>query len=289
MKKIIISFFTCLYIAINVYANDIPNADLGIVLKETSNQIVVEKLIPSNNRENNSLRVGDIITEIDGIPVENLSLKDIQAKTIGKKGSKVSMQILRETEYQNFFGKIKIQLTPMQITMTRNYEIDRYSPVKVFKDGDRYSIKMEQGNKNLYCDVVYKKENSQYIRKMKCSYGLYYDGKYLKIPTETWIDFDKLIFNKYNEYSLWHNNPNPVIKTGKELQLAKKQNPPPPKNGDPCGTFANPTIGVWQNGACVTDWTKGMTKQEKDDFFRALEFQEELEHYKKYKYLHGLP
>lgn len=287
MKKFIISLFICLYIALDVYAADIPNADLGIVLKEAANQIVVEKLIPSNNRENNSLRVGDIITEIDGIPVENLSLKDIQAKTIGKKGSQVSMQILRETEYQNFFGKIKIQLTPMQITMTRNYEIDRYSPVRVFKDKDKYSVKMEQGNKDLKCNVVYRKEKSQYVRKMSCSYGLYYESKDLAIPTATWIDLDKLIFTKYSEYSLWHNSPDPIIKNGKELQLAKIANPPPPKNGTPCkvGTMT----GIWQDGFCAVDMTAGMTKQEKEDYFRALEFQEELEHYKKYKYLHGLP
>lgn len=293
MKKIFISLLIVLGTTLIVYANDIPNAGLGIVLQQANNQILVEKLLP-NNMGINGLRPGDIITEIDGVSTENLSLKDVQAKIIGKKGSQVSMKFLREEEYENFWGKKKIELVPYKITMTRNYEIDKGLPVRVFKSGDKYNIKMNYQNMNLSCNVVYKKENSQYLRKLSCrkansnngdieEYSYISSGNDIKVPIETWVNFDKLIFNKYDEYSLWHNSPNPIIKGGKELQLAKLANPAPPKNGDKCGSPTTGGIGVWKNGACHVDMTKDMTKQEKEDYFRAKDFEEEYENYLRYR------
>ena len=71
--------------ALLVYANDTPNADLGIVLKELKNKIVVEKFLPNINIREHSLIPGDIITEIDGVSTENLSLEEIQTKLKGSK------------------------------------------------------------------------------------------------------------------------------------------------------------------------------------------------------------
>lgn len=79
MKKIFISLLICSCTALLVYANDIPNAGVGIVLQDVNNQISVQKLLPHSNMGLNGLRPGDIITEIDGVSTENLSLKDVQA------------------------------------------------------------------------------------------------------------------------------------------------------------------------------------------------------------------
>lgn len=84
MKKIFISLLICSCTALLVYANDIPNAGVGIVLQDVNNQISVQKLLPHSNMGLNGLRPGDIITEIDGVSTENLSLKDVQAKFRGK-------------------------------------------------------------------------------------------------------------------------------------------------------------------------------------------------------------
>ena len=42
-------------------------------------------------------------------------------------------------------------------------------------------------------------------------------------------------------------------------------------------------IGVWKNGSCVVDMTRGMTKQEKEDYFRAKDFEEEYQNYLRYR------
>lgn len=99
MKKFYIILVLCLSITAIVKAEDIPNAELGIVLQKINNQILVEKIMPKGT---NSLYKGDIITEIDGITTENLSLEEIQAKLKGAKGSQVTMKILREEEYENY-------------------------------------------------------------------------------------------------------------------------------------------------------------------------------------------
>ncbi|MCQ2738625.1 MAG: hypothetical protein MJ237_00190 [bacterium] len=281
IRKVSIFIILFLSIALIVYANDIPNADIGIVLKETDNQIIFEKFSPSRKGEFNVLCPGDIIAEIDGVSTENLSLEDVKKKIIGEKDSRVFIKILRKSEYRNLLGIKKTTFIPLKATMIRKYEIDRDLPIQIFKHGDSYDVKMKQNDKDLLCNVVYRKENSQYIRKMTCK-SSYKKGIDVKIPTETWIDLDKLIFNKYNEYSLWHDNPNPIVKAENELKLAKIKNPPPPKDGTVC---SSPFIGkgVWKNGACVVDMTKGMTKQEKEDYFRAKDFEEEYENYLKYK------
>lgn len=295
MKKFYISLFICLLSAVSVYANDIPNAGLGIVLQKVNNQIVVQKFLPHCNMETNKLRTGDIITEVGGISTENLSLKDVQTKFIGEKDSRISVKILRKEEYENFWGKKMSRLVPIEISnIPRNYEIDRDLPVRVFKDGDKYNIKMNYQNKNLSCNVIYRKEKSQYLRVLRCSEAVNYNsytkeykysfsGTDVKVPIETWINFDKLILKKYNKCSLWHNSPNPIITGGKELQLAKLANPAPPKNGTPCGSPTTGGIGVWKNGTCYIDMTKDMTEKEKEDYFRYKDFEENYENYLKYR------
>lgn len=289
MKKIFISLLICSCTALLVYANDIPNAGVGIVLQDVNNQISVQRLLPHSNMGLNGLRPGDIITEIDGVSTENLSLKDVQAKFRGKKDSYINVKILREEEYENFWGKKMTRLIPIEISnIPRSYEIGRDLPIRVFKNGDEYNIKMNYQNKNLSCNVVYRKEKSQYLRVLSCSEAIneynYSDFRTdTKIPVETWINFDKLIFKKYNEYSLWHNSPNPIITGGKELQLAKLANPAPPKNGDPCGSPTTGGVGVWKNGSCYIDMTKDMTEQEKEDYFRYKDFEEDYENYLKFR------
>lgn len=91
---------------------------------------------------------------------------------------------------------------------------------------------MQQQGKNLKCDVIYTRKGNLYNRELACRNGYTYtsgSGTNIKMPNEFWINFDQLIFNKYNEYSLWHSNPDSIIKNSKELQLAKLLNPPPLK------------------------------------------------------------
>ncbi len=290
MKKFILVSSLLISSVLVAYA-DISNAGIGVVLQECENKVCIGNVLPHSSANEKGLKIGDIIVEIDNIPVENLSLKEIQSKMIGKKDSNMSIKVMRKEEYYLFCFK-KTELVPYSFNLVRNYDIDKTLPVQIFKNNDRYTVKMKSQGQNLSCDVVYRKNGTQYIRKLNCRKAIEYDnyrdeytyassGNDIEIPTETWINFDKLVSNKYNVYSIWHNSPNQIVKDNKELQLAKTLNPPPPKNGTPCKMGS--MIGVWKNGSCVVDMTRGMTKQEKEDYFRAKDFEEEYQNYLRYR------
>lgn len=161
-------------------------------------------------------------------------------------------------------------------------------PIKVFKNGNNYYVRMTAQNKKLICNVRYERNGINYFRELRCEKDdntSYYakPRTNVKLPVETWRNLDILIFNKYGEYSIWHDNPDPNVKSNKELQLAKTLNPPPPKDGTPCGSPATGGVGIWKNGACHIDNTKGMTQQEKEDYFRAKDFEEEYQNYLRYR------
>lgn len=286
MKKFILVMSLLIGSILVTYA-DVPNAGVGVVLQECENKVCVGNVLPYGSANEKGLKIGDIVVEIDNIPVENLSLREIQSRMIGKKDSNISLKVLRKEEYYLFCFK-KTKLVPYGFNLVRNYEIDKILPVQIFKNGDRYTVKMKLQGQNLCCDVVYRKNGAKYTRKLNCRKAIEYNnyrneytyassGNDIEIPTETWISFDKLVFNKYDVYSVWHKSPNKIVKDGRELQIAKILNPPPPKNGTPCKMVS--ITGIWRNGSCIVDMTKGMTKQEKEDYFRAKEFEEELENY----------
>lgn len=285
MKKFYISLFICLSTALIVKANDIPNAGLGIVLQKVNNQILIEKVMPNSNMGINGLWGGDIITEIDGISTENLSLEEIRAKLKGAKGSRVTVKILRKEEYENFWGKKKTQFVPYQITLTRNYELDSNLLVRVFKNGNKYKIKMDYQNQKLNCEVVYRKINNQYNRELRCSD---WNNRHLKntlnLQTEFWIDLDNLVFTKYNEYALWHNSPASIVKNKNELIIARESTEVGKKD---ClakgGKYSYDVVTGYTSCGYTQDLTKDMTKQEKEDYFRAADFEEEFENYIRYK------
>lgn len=62
-------------------------------MKELNNKIIVDKFLPNINIRDHGLAPGDIIMEIDGESIENLSLEEVQSKFLGKKGTKNSIDI----------------------------------------------------------------------------------------------------------------------------------------------------------------------------------------------------
>lgn len=153
--------------------------------------------------------------------------------------------------------------------------------IEVSKNGNNYFVKMTCDNQDFACEVVYRKlANNQYNRELRCALvkgvsDRVYLKDTLKVPTETWQNFDKLIYNKYGEYSLWHNNPASLVKEVNELKKAKSY------YSDPACTY-NVINGI-KNCSYKIDFTKDMTKQEKEDYFRAKDFEAEYENYKRYR------
>lgn len=294
MKKFYISLFIFLSTALIIKANDIPNASIGVVLEKINNQISVEKVIRNGNIRMNGLCAGDIIIGIDGIPTENLSLEEVQAKLKGVKGSQVIIEVLRAEEYEDFWGRTKTKLVPLRLTMIRNYEIDNDLPVRLHKNRNSYYIEMDYQGQKLNCKVVYRDINNQYNRELRCSIGNNSLGQYpknlkntLKLPTEFWVNLDTLTFSKYNEYALWHNSPASLVKDKNELIIAKNSTE---VGKEEClakgGKFSYDVVTGHTCCSYTEDLTKYMTKQEKEDYFRAADFEEEYKNYIRHKIMY---
>ena len=101
----------------------------------------------------------------------------------------------------------------------------------------------------------------------------------LKFPTEDWINLDTLAFEKYGEYALWHNSPESIVKDAKELAIAKSYYQSKNCNGK----YEYDVVNDRSYCTETVDLTKDMTKQEKEDYFRAKDFEEDYENFIRYK------
>lgn len=217
MKKFLLICFLIFNLILVVYA-DSSNAGIGVVLKEENTKVIIEKIIPNSPAEFKGLKINDVILEINGVSTENLQLKDVRSRIIGEKNSKVSVKILRN-EKVNKFG-IRTSVPTIHVfEIVRDYNFNSEPQIEISKDSYDYYIKLNYKNTKYSGKVIYEKEGINYLRKIQC------DDKNTKtivnLPIETWQNLDILIFNKYGEYSVWHDNPDPNVKSGKELQFAK--------------------------------------------------------------------
>lgn len=264
---------------------DIPNAKTDIILQECDDKVCIKKASNSVSNKEDELKTSDIIAEINGESTENLTLEEVQSKLIGKKDTKVSIKILHNEEYY-IFGFKKHKVVPYNFTLVRNHEIDENQPVRVFKSGDSYKVKMKYEGRDLSCTVVYRKINKLYNRELRCGVCVNYEctvdnklNNTIKLPTETWKNLDELTYRKYDVYSIWHNNPESTIKNAKELKIAQSFYKPINCKG----TYGYDVVTGHSHCSEKINWLEGMTKQEKEDYFRAKDFEEEYENYKKHK------
>ena len=196
-------------------------------------------------------------------------------------------------------------------------DIKPYSKMEVSKVGNDYyscmNISFPPQNivKKMTCIVVYNPANNKYNRELRCylsnynpsreevqkSYGedtcnnsTYFTdgGVYLKntvkIDLDTWKDMDKLIFDKYGKYSIWHNSPDSIVKDKDELIVARYSTQYGKKE---ClaknGKYTYDVVTGHTTCTYKQDMTQGMTKQEKAEYNRAKEFEAEYENYLKYR------
>lgn len=284
MKKCLLTSVLLFSIVLVAYA-DIPNARVDISLQECGDKICIKKALNKALTKENELKTSDILIEINGEPTENLTLEDVEAKLIGKKGTKVSIKILHSEEYYIFRFKRK-ENTLYSLVLERNRDIDEKQPVRVFKNGNNYNKRTNYEGRDLNCTVVYRKINKLYNRELRCGVCANYEctrsnglNNTVKIPTETWKNFDELTYKKYNVYSIWHNNPESTVKNAKELGIAQSFYKPVNCKG----TYGYDVVTGHSHCSERINWLEGMTKQEKEDYFRAKDFEEEYENYIRYK------
>lgn len=284
MKKYLLTSVLLLGGLLIAYA-DIPNAKNDIILQECGDKVCIKKSSNNVSNKEDELKTSDIVAEINGESTENLTLEEVQSKLIGKKDTKVSIKILHNEEYY-IFGFKKYKVVPYNFTLVRNHDIDENQPVRVFKSGDDYKVKMKYEGRDLSCTVVYRKINKLYNRELRCGVCTDYEctrsnrlNNTVKLPTETWKNLDELTYRKYDVYSIWHNNPESTIKNAKELEIAQSF-----YNSKRCkGVYKYDVVTGYSSCSERVNMLEGMTKQEKEDYFRAKDFEAEYENYKKYR------
>lgn len=284
MKKYLLISVLLLGGILIAYA-DIPNAKTDIILQECGDKVCIKKASNNVSNKEDELKTSDIVAEINGESTENLTLEEVQSKLMGKKDTKVSIKILHNEEYY-IFGFKKYKVVPYNFMLVRNHDIDENQPVRVFKSGDNYKVKMKYEGRDLSCTVVYRKINKLYNRELRCGVCTDYEctrsnrlNNTVKLPTETWKNLDELTYRKYDVYSIWHNNPESTIKNAKELEIAQSF-----YNSKRCkGVYKYDVVTGYSSCSERVNMLEGMTKQEKEDYFRAKDFEAEYENYKKYR------
>lgn len=68
---------------------------IGVELARNKGQVVIGELIGGTPAEQNDLRVGDVLLQIDGTGLEDRALDDISQTLQGKAGTKVTIEVLR--------------------------------------------------------------------------------------------------------------------------------------------------------------------------------------------------
>jgi carboxyl-terminal processing protease len=68
---------------------------IGVELDRNKGQVVIGELIGGTPAEQNDLRVGDVLLQIDGTGLEDRALDDISQTLQGKAGTKVTIEVLR--------------------------------------------------------------------------------------------------------------------------------------------------------------------------------------------------
>lgn len=75
---------------------DLTTVGIGVVIEKVESGIQISELIDGGSAKNAGLKVGDIITEIDGKPVANLSIDQASSRIKGAANTTVSLTITRE-------------------------------------------------------------------------------------------------------------------------------------------------------------------------------------------------
>jgi len=68
---------------------------IGVVMSEVDGKIVIDKVYPSSPAEEAGIKKGDVIAQVDGKSVENLSLEEVAGLIKGPSGTKVVIGVLR--------------------------------------------------------------------------------------------------------------------------------------------------------------------------------------------------
>lgn len=108
---------------------------IGVVMSEVDGKIVIDKVYPSSPAEEAGIKKGDVIAQVDGKSVENLSLEEVAGLIKGPSGTKVVIGVLRN----GTDGVIELEVTRRQIII---------NPVTHKIEGDIGYIKLESFNSN---------------------------------------------------------------------------------------------------------------------------------------------
>ena len=91
-------------------------AGIGVQIEKEKNNFIIKKVIDGGPASQDGIKLNDVLIEVDGVKVQNLSLVDVVDKIIGKKDTTVILLISRNNELKKFLIKREL-LMPLNDLM----------------------------------------------------------------------------------------------------------------------------------------------------------------------------
>ena len=106
---------------------------------------------------------------------------------------------------------------------------DNQNNITVEKYQNSCHITTVTGHNEVRCDVVYRKlADGKFNRELRCTVKPANTSNIpvkmkdtVKLSAEFWENFETLIFQKYNEHTLWYNSYDSIVKNPEELKYAQ--------------------------------------------------------------------
>ncbi len=93
---------------------------IGVVLKETINGVVIERIIDDSPAKKGGLLEGDIFYKVDDVDVSESTIEEIRTLTLGEKGVVVDISVLRNEKELDF--SITRDLVEIDTVITKTFE-----------------------------------------------------------------------------------------------------------------------------------------------------------------------
>lgn len=118
---------------------------IGVYLlqDEASGKIFVTDFVPDSNAKEVGMKIGDVIDEVDGINVVNMSMEEVSNRIKGPAGTKVDIQVRREGNPVNFkIERRKLSIVSITSKIIENdlwyIDINSFTPDNFIEINDHF-------------------------------------------------------------------------------------------------------------------------------------------------------
>ena len=130
---------------------------IGIVISVDNNGCSINDFLENSPAFESGLKAGDIITEIDGVKIDNMSTPEISSLIKGEEGSPVSVTVLRNNETKTFDivrSTMKLNFVTSEVSDDIGYlRITEFSKTTYEQFDKELDKLLKQGIKGLIIDL----------------------------------------------------------------------------------------------------------------------------------------